>query len=171
MRAKGWKKATASFNFPEIVNFFEFASNYIKQLKFCDGIYVVNSNKKTGFVGFLTCMESLKHIYFNTVGNLSSPLKYICTYKLNQDHLELFFGAIRSFGGFNNNPSARIFQVAYKKLLVHAQLKNGSTGNCVPLGLHYSFKLFSQEKPSFGCRFDVQSNRRHNRRIFFQYRS
>lgn len=63
----------------------------------------------------------------------SSTLKYICTYKLSQDHIELFFGAIRARCGFNNNPSARIFRAAYKKLLVHAQFKQSAQGNCLPL--------------------------------------
>lgn len=52
---------------------------------------------------------------------------------MSQDHLELFFGVIRSRSGYNNNPSARMFQAAYKKLLVHSQFKDGSNENCVPL--------------------------------------
>jgi len=39
-------------------------------------------------------------------------MKYLLTYKFSQDHIELFFGAVRSTGGFNNNPTA------YKRLLM-----------------------------------------------------
>lgn len=131
MRATGWKKALTQFNFEETKIFFEAASLYIKSLKFMDGNPVVTSNRKTGFNGFLVCMTSLLNIYHNVIE--TNCLRYICTYKMSQDHLELFFGAIRSKCGFNNNPSCRMFQAAYKKLLVHAQFKDGSNGNCVPL--------------------------------------
>lgn len=131
MRAKGWKKALTSFNIEETQIFFEAATSYIQNLKLMDGTYVVNSNRKTGFNGFLVCIKSVLKIYFDIVEHNS--LQYLCTYKMSQDHLELFFGAIRSRGGYNNNPSARMFQAAYKKLLVHAQFKDGSNGNCVPL--------------------------------------
>lgn len=52
---------------------------------------------------------------------------------MSQDHLELFFGSIRAKCGFNNNPSARTFQAAYKRLLVHAQFKDAASGICIPL--------------------------------------
>lgn len=131
MRAHGWKRALTSFNIAETEIFFEAAEFYIRNLKMLDGKHLVNSNRKTGFNGFLVCMKSLVKIYHNTVTN--SDLRYICTYKMSQDHLELFFGAIRSRCGSNNNPSARTFQAAYKRLLVHAQFKDGSNGNCIPL--------------------------------------
>ena len=35
-------------------------------------------------------------------------------YKMSQDHLELFFGAVRAAGGWNNNPTALQFRSAYK---------------------------------------------------------
>jgi len=44
------------------------------------------------------------------------------TYKLSQDHLETFFSAVRSRGGFNNNPTAKQFITSYKRLLVHADV-------------------------------------------------
>lgn len=48
--------------------------------------------------------------------------KYLITYRLSQDHLELFFGAIRSKSGYNNNPTARQFEAAYKRLIVKKNL-------------------------------------------------
>lgn len=133
MRAKGWKRALTSFNIQETIEFFAAAEIYIKGLKLGDGqTFVINSNRSTGFCGFLTCMSSLIKL-FNAHVVPDNTLKYICTYKLSQDHLELFFGAIRSKCGFNNNPSARVFCAAYKKLLVHAQFKDSATGNCIPL--------------------------------------
>jgi len=54
-------------------------------------------------------------------------------YKLSQDHSEIFFGSIRSQGGYNNNPTARQFKSAYKKILVNAQIKDRGLGNCMAL--------------------------------------
>jgi len=55
-------------------------------------------------------------------------------YKISQDHLEIFFGSVRSLGEHNNNPTSRQFQSAYKKLVVHTHdIGNFNTGNCIPL--------------------------------------
>lgn len=51
------------------------------------------------------------------------------TYKLSQDHLELFYSAVRSRGGFNNNPSPKQFAAIFKRLLIHHELKHVH-GNC-----------------------------------------
>ncbi|XP_028403928.1 uncharacterized protein LOC114526515 [Dendronephthya gigantea] len=49
---------------------------------------------------------------------------------MGQDHLELFFGAVRACGGWNNNPTTRQFVAAYKQLLMRHNIKGGH-GNCV----------------------------------------
>ncbi|KAM7311919.1 hypothetical protein ISCGN_008826 [Ixodes scapularis] len=58
--------------------------------------------------------------------------RYICTYRLSQDHLEMFFSCIRQRGGWNNNPSAVQFRHAYRCLLVHADVKAPTTANVAP---------------------------------------
>lgn len=63
MRVKGWKKAATSFNIKAIEVFFSDAETYIKGLKFYDNTSVLDSNRSTGFSGFLTCMNSLLQIY------------------------------------------------------------------------------------------------------------
>ncbi|KAF0763324.1 Uncharacterized protein FWK35_00006252 [Aphis craccivora] len=57
-------------------------------------------------------------------------IHFIITYKLSQDHLETFFSAIRGKGGYNNNPTCRQFQAAYKRLLVHNAIVGSVNGNC-----------------------------------------
>ncbi|KAG6442831.1 hypothetical protein O3G_MSEX002540 [Manduca sexta] len=133
MRAKGRKRALAKFNVEETKNFFENVEVYIKHLKFLDGTLVIDSNRSTGFRGFIVCMKSLFALYNTLIAQENSTLNYICTYKLCQDHLELFFGSIRAKCGFNNNPSACMFRAAYKRLLVHAQFKDSATGNGLQL--------------------------------------
>ena len=50
------------------------------------------------------------------------------TYKFSQDHLELWFGAIRMCRGSNNNPTARQFVAAYKRLLLRSSI-GGNRGD------------------------------------------
>lgn len=52
----------------------------------------------------------------------NSQLKYLLTYKLSQDHLELFFCAIKLCGGWCPNPTCAQFISAYRKLLVHHEV-------------------------------------------------
>ena len=49
---------------------------------------------------------------------------------MSQDHIELFFGALRCLLGSNNNPSSREFQAAYKRLLLHHEIR-GKRGNSI----------------------------------------
>lgn len=131
--AYGFKKSISDENF-EIVDakFKEFES-YLKTLRFNDGNLVIKSGRKTGFLGFLICIKALRMFFYQYINIENAPIQYLCTYKMSQDHLEIFFSAIRSKGGFNNNPTALQFTSAYRRLLVHGELKNMSTGNCVPL--------------------------------------
>lgn len=58
-------------------------------------------------------------------------MQYLLTYKLSQDYLETFFCAVRSRGGYNNNPSAFQFRSAYRRLLVRHEIKEVQNGNCL----------------------------------------
>lgn len=89
------------------------------------------SKRKTGFLGFIVSLRSLMHIYNQYVDNPIGKLKYLLSYKLSQDHLEVFFSAIRSMGGHNNNPTAKLFQAAYKKLLIHTGVTGSLQANCI----------------------------------------
>jgi hypothetical protein len=70
---------------------------------------------------------------------------YLLTYKLSQDHIETFFCAIRSKGGFKNNPTASQFEAAYKRLLIHAESTSKSTANCLPQDDTYILNVASTD--------------------------
>lgn len=93
---------------------------------------IVESANKTGFIGAIICIESLRTMFHEWVEE-KKLLNYISTYRLSQDHLELFFGLIRRHGGYNNNPNILQFRAAYKKTLNHLELRSSFTGNCIPL--------------------------------------
>ncbi|KAL4088909.1 hypothetical protein QTP88_023992 [Uroleucon formosanum] len=134
----GKSKAVCKKNIIEIKEFYEEFSNYIKKLKLVENkngqithVLILKSARKNDFLGFLICFESLNSLYNNYL--MPDLIDYICFYKLSQDHIELFFGTIRSHGGHNDNPTARQFRSAYCKLLINAKIKDGSLGNCIPL--------------------------------------
>lgn len=83
-----------------------------------EGTFVLNSQRK---IGFLVDFESKLGIYkdFIVTKRLKLPL-----YKCSQDPIELFN---------NNNPTARQLMSAYKKILIHAEIRDGGVGNCIPL--------------------------------------
>lgn len=119
--------------------FFEYideAIEYIKNLKIWlpEGEKkILKSNSKTRFLGFIIALTNFKLIYETyciNSENTNDKLEYILTFKFSQDHLELLFSIIRSRGGWNNNPTATQFASAYKRLIIHNELKASSNANC-----------------------------------------
>lgn len=88
------------------------------------------TKKKTAIYGFIANGRSALNIYHDLVERANAPCRYLLTYKLSQDHLELLFSAIRARSGHNDKPNARQFRGVYKRLLVKHQVKTG-TGNCL----------------------------------------
>lgn len=127
----GFKKALNMNNAVQIFDYLDKAAEYIKHLKIENGTCLINSPRKVGYLGFLGCIESIKYLYKSLIE--TKTLIYLPFYKLNQDHLELFFCNIRAHGGSNNNPTARQFVSAYKKMLVHVEIKDSDRGNCTAL--------------------------------------
>lgn len=142
----GYQKPVCPDNKNKIFSFLDKMKSYISELKYqvktrritkkrvtmkISKKNVVNTICKTGFIGFIICAESLKHLY-NTLVE-TNVLQYIATYRLSQDHLELFFGIIRRQGGFNNNPNVKQFRGIYRKALGHLELRSSFSGNCIPL--------------------------------------
>lgn len=131
-RNKACKNPTQQCITPENILSIEIKVNeyieYIKQLKW-NGISVLCTNRKIGFLRLILCMKSVINLA-NYV--FKEGMSYLLTYKLSQDHLETFFSSVRSQGGFDNNPSARRFKSAYKKLLTHVNGIIPLTGNTIP---------------------------------------
>lgn len=122
-----FRKALSMQTADDIFSYLNFCKNYINQLSLRDEL-VVNSRRKTGFIGFLICIESLHGLFKQYI--VETPLlKYLVTYKLSQDHLEIFFSVVRSKGGFNNNPTAWQFESIYKRLLIHSELRGSVYAN------------------------------------------
>jgi len=102
---------------------------YNKVSKSHNFIPIINSGRKTGFNGLIVCLRSLGELFDDVLK--SNKLEFILTYKVSQDHIEMFFSAIRSRGGFCDNPTASQFEAAYKRLLIHNELVTSSQANCI----------------------------------------
>ena len=57
------------------------------------------------------------------------PCSFLPMYKMNQDHLELYFGAVRAAGGHNNNPTCWQFKATNRKLMSRCDVATGDRGN------------------------------------------
>lgn len=127
------------------LNFFFFNSvNYIASLKTTSGELLVDSRRKAGFRGLICSILSVQNLFQDLVK--TKLLNYVLTYKLSQDHLEMFFSAIRSKGGFNNNPTATQFEGAYKRLLIHVGVKASFSANCVQIDNTSILTISSRKK-------------------------
>ncbi|KAL3246422.1 hypothetical protein MRX96_017884 [Rhipicephalus microplus] len=111
------------------LSFLEEAKEYIRGLTGPTGIAIFKTSRKTAFLGFLVSIESTIGLASSLLLGEAAPLRYLLMYKLSQDHIELFFAAIRCKGGWNNNPTVAQFVAAYKRLVVHTEVKGGR-GNC-----------------------------------------
>lgn len=127
-----YKKPINPGNKNKVFELLEKTKFYLANIKLSDGTKAIHSPRKTGFIGFSVCIESLKALYKQFVEE-EQKLKYLPAYKISQDHLELMFGHIRAHGGCNTNPTARQFQAIFKKLLVKSELRDLNQGNCTAL--------------------------------------
>lgn len=114
-------------NSAEIFSFFDVAVDYIESLQL-DGKSILNSTRKTGFLGFLINITMLKSIYEEYV--ITGKIQKIPTFQLSQDPLESFFGRIRSRCGCNDNPTVQQFKSAYRKILINKEINSSSLANC-----------------------------------------
>ena len=125
--AKQRKAALQPANAKEIMACLDHAFNYFASLTDVAGNKMTSTPKKTAFIGFMAAIKSVKALFEMYVGD-GKPLEYLLTYKLSQDHLELFFGAVRAYGGSSNNPTAKQFIAIYKRMMMRHQIKT-TTGN------------------------------------------
>lgn len=131
-----FKKKMSDENASRIFEMFDSATNYIKNLFIRNDsgklVPICNSMNKTGFQGYVINIQSLSSIYKEMLEE-KNYIDSIATHKLSQDHLEVFFGKIRSLTGSNNNPTCQQFTAAMRKLLANTAIQYSEGGNCTDL--------------------------------------
>lgn len=126
---KLYQKPITRENFADIFKFLNEAKTYIRGIKISpNGNSILSTKSHTGFLGFLIAIENIQSLFQNLVME-NTFLNFLMTYKFSQDHLEMFFCAIRSRGGHNDNPTSRQFETAYKRLLGHVDIKISKNAN------------------------------------------
>lgn len=154
------KRPLNAENKAAVFSFLDEAENYIKSLKITTTLngktkrmLVTKTRNSTGFKCFIINIAALKQIYQYLV----EEKQYIIdlpTYLMSQDFLERFFGKLRSFHGFNNNPDVICFQSAYIKLCSGISISPPLASNSLSLQVRLSTSA------SYSDLFHV-SSRRH----------
>lgn len=129
--ATGFKAPTTRENFHEKMEYLMDTRRYLLSLQTASGTPIVKSVNSTGFIGFVFCIESFLNIVRDLLWHPCHPFSYVLGYKFSQDHLELFFNAIRGSLGWNNNPTAHQLAFIFRRFLVHVGVEPDSSGNCV----------------------------------------
>ena len=96
-------------------------------------VKLIHSERRTPFLGLLLDMDVIERLV--TYMELKTlDLAFLCSYKLCQDFLEIFFNAIRSRNGWAYNPTSRQYRYAYRQLVVHAggTILASAMANCQP---------------------------------------
>lgn len=127
-RAETHKIPLTENNRAKLKAYAEEYKSYIRGLR-CNEKEITQYGRRCGFVGFLICLENIFPLHELLKDNYG--MDYVLTHKLLQDHIENFFSAIRMRGGFNNNPSAFQFKCAYRRLLIHHQIRSADAANCL----------------------------------------
>lgn len=124
-----FKSALHPPNHKYIFDFFDEVILYLQTLKMPDGGAIISSKCRTSFRGFIINMINLKSIYKDCIE--TGLMDFLPTYKFSQDHLECFFGRIRSLNGYNdNNPTVEQFCSAFRKTVINKELTSSEFGNC-----------------------------------------
>lgn len=128
-----FKSALNPANKAEVFVFLHKAKEYILSLKIIQPkskkrVLIVNSRLKTGFRGFVINIISLIAMYRDFVEN-HHFLLFFATYRISQDHLEMFFGKIRAMCGNNDNPMPFQFNSLFRKCLHQCEITHSPYSN------------------------------------------
>jgi len=129
-RARGSKSALNLGNFEYVSDFLMSAKATLLSLHCPDGQPLHRSKRRLCVVGLCASIDSILTVSYDLLQ--TGFCKYVLTYRFSQDHLELFFNAVRQSLGQNNNPTASQFKSAYRALLTRAGVKPTSAGNVDP---------------------------------------
>lgn len=123
-----FKKGICIANADNVIKKIDEIQQYIKTLKTSKGDLVVKTQLQTGFLGFYIGLEIVKEMYVEFV--VPNIIRCYESYSACQDHLEIFFNAIRSRNGWCSNPTVLQFKTSLQALIVHAETRYYDNGNC-----------------------------------------
>jgi hypothetical protein len=128
-KAKGYKQPMNRFNLDSREKWLQETKKYFEALKDGKGQPLVNGRRKTAWIGFIITIDSVLAICRNLLVRQDQPFRYVCTYKMSQDHLEMLFSRIRRRGGWNNNPNCLQFKWALRAILLKNRIMPSKNAN------------------------------------------
>ena len=128
---RGTKTPIKSANLYDKIHFLLKAKGYLLSMTTATGERVCIGRKSFCLVGFIFSINSLINLTLELFGpnHEQTHIKYLLTYKLSQDHLELLFSSIRSYMRWNNNPNALQFTYAMRAMMCKAGLTPSVAAN------------------------------------------
>ena len=117
--------------------------NYLLSLKNPDIYPLSQHRRKTLVILFVSLAKSILPIAEELLFRSDNSYKYLLTYKLSQDHLEMFFSCVRARVGFNINPNALQFKHAFRNMLFHNAITSSDKANVMMFEKNLSDSLFS----------------------------
>lgn len=111
----------------KIFTFLNYFSDYLKTLKY-QGVNILKSGRKTGFLGFLINAATLRYFYNEFI--LTLKIDRILFFFFGQDLVESLFGRIRSMLGRNTNPTAEQLKGVTRQLVNYDEVKASEDANC-----------------------------------------
>lgn len=125
----GFKRSLSPETKCEYFQYFDESIEYFQNIKLnVNGKSILKTRSKTPFFGFIVDLTNFRELYMKYVE--SGLLKSVSTFRFSQDHLELLFGCIRQMFGCNDNPSAKQFQSAWRRLLGQHRITASDFANC-----------------------------------------
>lgn len=120
-QARRSKSALNLGNFTYTSEFLMSAKAMLFSLHCPDGQPLHRSKRRLCVVGLCASIDSILAVSYDLLQ--TGICKYVLTYRFSEDHLELFFNAVRQSLGQNNNPTAAQFKSSYRALLTRAGVK------------------------------------------------
>lgn len=126
---RGFKRPLSRETKDEYFSYFDVAIKYLSGLRIePNGKSILETDSKTAYFGFIQNLKNMKNVYYEYIE--TNVIEELNTYRLSQDHLEIFFARIRSMHGWNDNPTVEQFAAAYRRLLVHNDVTASNYANC-----------------------------------------
>ncbi|KAF0704226.1 Transposable element P transposase, partial [Aphis craccivora] len=115
-------KCAISEERPQVQLVLEEAKQWCKDLKKCKG-----HSRPYTFDGLEWTINAILGIYKE---QKIMGFNYLLTARFNQDAIENTFSVFRQKGGYNNNPTARTFRIAFKLMTKMQLMKPSTVSNC-----------------------------------------
>jgi len=116
---------------------------------------MVKTKRRTFVIGLCVTIDSIVYLFKKLLlgdGVNGICLKYLPTYRLSQDNIEIMFGIIRRRGGWSNNPTALQFSYAFRAVLSPVGVVGSHSSDVLVAAVLFQLWFFSF---SYGCDLSV----------------